>query len=463
MEFDTLIKNGLVVTASDTYPSDVGIKGEKIAALAADLPRESARQVVDAQGNYVMPGGIDVHTHLDMPFGGTMSADDFESGTIAAAFGGTTSLIDFAIQYKGQTLRTALDTWWKKAEGKAAIDYGFHCIITDLPDARLEEMKAVVGEGISSFKLFMAYPGVFLLEDSLIFKAMQTASKHGAMICMHAENGGVIDVIVRKALAEGKTAPKYHALTRPTTAEAEATGRAIALAEMAGSPVYIVHLSCAEALEKVREARDRGLPAYAETCPQYLYLSLDDISKPGFEGAKYVFSPPVREKWHQEKLWNGLATDHLQVVSTDHCPFCFKEQKEMGKDDFSKIPNGGPGVENRLSLVYTGGVGKGRFSVNRFVELVSTTPAKLFGLYPRKGTVAVGSDADLVIFDPHRKQVISAKTHHMRVDYSMFEGVEVEGVPRQVYSRGKLIVDGDKFLGRAGQGQFLKRQASNLP
>jgi dihydropyrimidinase len=463
MEFDTLIKNAIVVTATDTYPSDVGINGEKIAALAAGLPRESARQVVDAQGNYLIPGGIDVHTHLDMPFGGTMSSDDFETGTIAAAFGATTTLIDFAIQYKGQTLRTALDTWWKKAEGKAAIDYGFHCIITDLPDARLEEMKALVSEGVSSFKLFMAYPGVFLLEDSLIFKAMVTASKQGAMICMHAENGGVIDVIVRQALAEGKTAPKYHALTRPTTAEAEATGRAIALAEMAGAPVYIVHLSCAEALEKVREARDRGLPAFAETCPQYLYLSLEDISKPGFEGAKYVFSPPVREKWHQEKLWNGLATDQLQVVSTDHCPFCYKEQKEMGKDDFSKIPNGGPGVENRLSLVYTGGVGKGRFSVNRFVELVSTTPAKLFGLYPRKGTVAVGSDADLVVFDPHRKQVISAKTHHMRVDYSMFEGLEVEGVPRQVYSRGKLVVDGDKFLGRPGQGQFLKRQASNLP
>ncbi len=463
MEFDTLIKNGLVVTASDTYASDVGIKGEKVAALAADLPRESARQVVDAKGNYVLPGGIDVHTHLDMPFGGTTSADDFESGTTAAAFGGTTTLIDFAIQYKGQTLRTALDAWWKKAEGKAAIDYGFHCIITDLPDARLEEMKALVGEGISSFKLFMAYPGVFLLEDGLIFKAMQAASKLGAMICMHAENGGVIDVLVQKALAEGKTAPKYHALTRPSTAEGEATGRAIALAEMAGAPVYIVHLSCAEALEKVREARDRGLPAFAETCPQYLYLSMDDISKPGFEGAKYVFSPPVREKWHQDKLWNGLATDHLQVVSTDHCPFCFKEQKEMGKGDFSKIPNGGPGVENRVSLVYTGGVAKGRFSVNRFVEMVSTAPAKLFGLYPRKGTVAVGSDADLVIFDPKRKQVISAKTHHMRVDYSMFEGIEVTGVPLQVYSRGKLLVDGDKFLGHAGQGQFLKRQASNLP
>jgi dihydropyrimidinase len=377
---------------------------------------------------------------------------------VAAAHGGTTTLIDFAIQYKGQTLRTALDTWWKKADGKAAIDYGFHCIVTDLPDARLEEMRALAREGITSFKLFMAYPGVFMVEDALIFKAMLEAAGTGALICMHAENGGVIDVIVRRALAEGKTAPKYHALTRPTTAEAEATGRAIALAEMAGAPVYIVHLSCYEALEKVREARDRGLPVYAETCPQYLFLSIDNFDVPGFEGAKYVFTPPLREKWHQEKLWAGLATDNLQVVSTDHCPFCYKEQKELGRDDFTKIPNGGPGIEHRLSLVFTGGVQGGRFSVNRFVELVSTAPAKLFGLYPRKGTIAVGSDADLVIFDAKEERVISAKTHHMRVDYSMFEGIQVKGIPKQVLSRGRLVVDDDKFVGRVGQGEFLKRQ-----
>jgi dihydropyrimidinase len=277
------------------------------------------------------------------------------------------------------------------------------------------------------------------------------------MICMHAENGGAIDIIVKQALAEGKTAPKYHALTRPTTAEAEATSRAIALAEMAGSPVYIVHLSCNDALEKVREARDRGLPVYAETCPQYLYLSLEDMDAPGFEGAKYVFTPPLREKWHQEKLWNGLKHDHLQVVSTDHCPFCFKEQKEMGRGDFTKIPNGGPGIEHRLSLVYSGGVGKGRFGVNRFVELVSTTPAKIFGLYPRKGTIAVGSDADIVIFDPNREHTISAKTHHMRVDYSMFEGIKVKGMPDVVMSRGRVLVENDKFQGKAGAGNFVKR------
>ena len=458
MQFDTLIQGGTVVTASDTYASDIGIADGRIAAIAADLPRESARNVLSAKDAYVMPGGIDVHTHLDMPFGGTTSADDYETGTNAAAFGGTTTLIDFAIQYKGESLRTAFDAWWSKAERKAVIDYGFHCIVTDLPDARLEEMDSLVREGVSSFKLFMAYPGVFMVEDAVIFKALSRAAGSGAMICIHAENGGAIDVIVKRALAEGKTAPKYHALTRPVTAEAEAVGRAIALAEMAGAPVYIVHLSSNDALERVREARDRGLPVYAETCPQYLFLSIENFDIPGFEGAKYVFTPPLREKWHQDKLWKGLAQDQLQVVSTDHCPFCYKEQKELGKDDFTKIPNGGPGIEHRLSLIFTGGVHGGRFSANRFVQLVSTAPAKVFGLYPRKGTIAVGSDADLVIFDPNREETISAATHHMRVDYSMFEGIRVKGVPRQVLVGGRVVIDQGRFLGRAGQGQFLKRQ-----
>ena len=463
MQFDTLIQGGTIVTASDTYVSELGIADGRIAAIARDLPHESARSIISARDAYVMPGGIDVHTHLDMPFGGTTSADDFESGTIAAAFGGTTTLIDFAIQYKGQSLRTAFDTWRSKADGKAVIDYGFHCIVTDLPDARLEEMDSLVREGVSSFKLFMAYPGVFMVDDAVIFKALGRAADNGAMICMHAENGGAIDVIVKRALAEGKTAPKYHALTRPTTAEAEAVGRAIALAEMAGAPVYIVHLSSNDALERVREARDRGLAVYAETCPQYLFLSIDNFDVPGFEGAKYVFTPPLREKWHQEKLWKGLAQDQLQVVSTDHCPFCFKEQKELGKGDFTKIPNGGPGIEHRLSLIFTGGVHAGRFSANRFVQLVSTAPAKLFGLYPRKGTIAVGSDADLVIFDPNREATISVATHHMRVDYSMFEGIRVKGVPRQVLVGGRTVIDQGRFLGRAGQGQFLKRQTYSGP
>jgi len=457
MRFDTVICGGTVVTATDTYQGDVGILAGKIAAIGQDLGAENAREAMDASGLVVMPGGIDVHTHLDMPFGGTTSADDFESGTIAAAYGGTTTLIDFAIQYKGQTLREAFDTWMKKAEKKAAIDFAFHCIITDLTGAQADEMGQLVREGVPSFKLFMAYPGVFMLDDATIFRAMTAAASHGGLICMHAENGGAIDVIVQRALAEGKRAPKYHALTRPTTAEAEATARAIALAEMAGAPVYIVHLSCDDALRKVREARDRGLPAYAETCPQYLFLSIDNFDVPGFEGAKYVFTPPLREKWHQEKLWQGLAKDDLQVVSTDHCPFCYKEQKELGKDDFTKIPNGGPGIEHRLSLVYTGGVHGGRFSPNRFVELVSTAPAKLFGLYPRKGTIAVGSDADLVLFDPSFEQTISAKTHHMRVDYSMFEGIRVKGVPRTVLSRGRAVIENGKFVGRAGSGQFLRR------
>ena len=458
MRFETVIKNGTVVTATDTYASDIGILDGRISAIAQSLPAEGAGKAIDATGRLVMPGGIDVHTHLDMPFGGTTSSDDFQTGTIAAAFGGTTTLIDFAIQYKGQSLRQAFETWMKKAEGKAATDYAFHCIITDLGSAQLEEIGQLVREGVSSFKLFMAYPGVFMLDDATIFRAMSQAAKYGGLICMHAENGGAIDVIVQRALAEGKRAPKYHALTRPTTAEAEATGRAIALAEMAGAPVYIVHMSCNEALEKVREARDRGLPAYAETCPQYLFLSIENFDVPGFEGAKYVFTPPLREKWHQEKLWQGLAKDTLQVVSTDHCPFCYKEQKELGKEDFTKIPNGGPGIEHRLSLIYTGGVHGKRFSANRFVQLVSTAPAKLFGLYPRKGTIAVGSDADIVLFDANEEQVISAKTHHMRVDYSMFEGIRIKGVPKTVLSRGRAVVEGGKFVGRPGAGEFLRRQ-----
>jgi dihydropyrimidinase len=458
MRFDTIIKNATIVTAIDTTLADVGISGGKISAIAVQLSPENATQTIDASNHLLLPGGIDVHTHLDMPFGGTNSADDFQTGTIAAAFGGTTTLIDFAIQYKGQTLRHAFDTWMKKAHDKATIDYAFHCIITDLGSAQLEEMADLIREGVTSFKLFMAYPGVFMLDDASIFRAMRQAAKYSGLICMHAENGGAIDVIVQQALAEGKRAPKYHALTRPTTAEAEATSRAIALAEMAGCPVYIVHLSCNDALEKVREARDRGLPAYAETCPQYLYLSLDNMNAPGFEAAKYVFTPPLREKWHQERLWHGLTHDTLQVVSTDHCPFCFKEQKELGIDDFTKIPNGGPGIEHRLSLIYTGGVHGKRFSPNRFVEVVATAPAKLFGLFPRKGTIAVGSDADLVIFDPNEEQVISAKTHHMRVDYSMFEGIQIKGVPKTVLSRGKPVIDAGQFVGRPGSGQFLRRQ-----
>ncbi len=454
-----LIRNGTVVNADRSQAADVLIEDEKIKDIRAGLPPDAADQVIDASGMLLLPGGIDAHTHLDMPFGGTTSSDDFETGTRAAAFGGTTTLIDFAIQAKGTRMRDALDTWWKKAEGRAVIDYGLHMIVTDLGEAGLEDMDDLVREGVASFKLFMAYPGVLMVDDATIFKALQQTGKNGALICMHAENGGVIDVIVKKALAEGKTAPIYHAITRPETAEAEAVHRAIALAEMAGAPIYIVHLSSEAALNQVREARDRGLPAFAETCPQYLLLSVEELERPNFEGAKYVFTPPLRAKSNLPKLWDGLKHDHLQVVSTDHCPFCFEDQKSLGKDDFTKIPNGGPGVENRLQLIHHHGVNQGRLNINRFVELVSTTPARLFGLYPRKGAIAVGSDADIVIWDSNAEHLISAATHHMRVDYSMFEGFRVTGNARTVISRGEVIVDRGKFYGNPGRGQYLRRAA----
>src|SRR3954471_11868011 len=461
----TLIKNGTIVTAVDQYRGDILIEDEKIAVIgmSLDIPAANVDKIIDAEGKYVLPGGIDVHTHMDMPFGGATSADDFETGTRAAAFGGTTTIVDFAIQYRGQTLHTAWETWAKKAEGKAVVDYGFHMIITELTDQVEGEMDALVRQGITSFKLFMAYPGVFMLDDGSIFKALLRTGKNGGTICMHAENGGVIDVLVKKALQEGKTAPKYHALTRPARAEAEATHRAIALAEIADVPIYIVYLSAAEALEMVTEARDRGLPAFAETCPQYLFLSYDNYEEPGFEGAKYVMSPPLREKWHQDGLWKGLAKTDLQAISPDHCPFCMSEQKELGKDDFSKIPNGAPGVETRLTLVHNGGVRQGRISLNRFVELCSTTPAKMFGLFPRKGTIAVGSDADIVVFDPKKKQTLGVKSLHMRVDYNPYEGTVVEGAPSFVVSQGKVIIEGEKFVGTKGAGRFIKRGPSQAP
>jgi dihydropyrimidinase len=454
-----LIRNGTVVSARDTFAADVLIEGETITAVRPGIAVEPGLEVVDASGMLLLPGGVDAHTHLDMPFGGTTSSDDFETGTRAAAIGGTTTIIDFAIQARGTRMRDALDIWWKKAESKACIDYGLHMIVTDLPEAGLEDMDDLVREGVSSFKLFMAYPNVLMVDDATIFRALQQTSKNGALICMHAENGSVIDVIIRRALSEGKTAPIYHALTRPTVAEAEAVHRAIAMAEIAGVPVYIVHLSSEDALNQVREARDRGLPAFAETCPQYLLLSLDDMKRPGFEAAKYVFTPPLREKENLPKLWEGLKSDHLQVVSTDHCPFCFEDQKALGKDDFTKIPNGGPGIENRLQVLHHYGVGAGKISLNRLVEITSTAPARIFGLYPKKGAIEPGSDADIVIWDPDAEHVISAKTHHMRVDYSMFEGFRVRGNAAKVLARGEWIVDGGEYIGRAGRGAYLRRAA----
>jgi dihydropyrimidinase len=454
----TLIKNGRIVTAVDDYRADILIDGETVSLIGARLDMQADR-VIDAAGRLVIPGGIDPHTHLDMPFGGTTSADDFATGTIAAAHGGTTCVIDFATQARGESILKALDTWHKKAAGKAAIDYSFHMIVTDLtPKDNLSEMRQLLQhEGVLSFKLFMAYPNVLLSDDATIFKAMQLAGENGGFVSMHAENGIVINEIVARALAEGKTAPRWHAHTRPTLAEAEAVHRSICLAKMAGTPVYIVHLSSSDALREIQKARGSGIPIFAETCPQYLFLDLSMYDREGFEGAKFVMTPPLREKWNQEELWTGLKLDDIQLTATDHCPFRFKDQKRMGLNDFTKIPNGGPGIEDRMSLIYNGGVKEGRINLNRFVEITSTAAAKIFGLFPKKGTIAVGSDADIVIFNPDKKMTISAKTHHMNVDYNCYEGLEVTGVSETVLSRGKVIIEDGRFVGKSGDGNFLKR------
>lgn len=455
----TVIRGGTVVGASDIFVGDVLMEDGLIKALGSKLNVADALEI-DATNKYVIPGGVDVHTHLDMPFGGTTSSDDFYTGTKAAAFGGTTTIVDFAIQEPGKLLRPALDTWLAKAEGKAVIDYGFHMIIRDFQKNIPDEMNALVKEGVSSFKLFMAYPGVFMSSDAQIFEAMQCAGNIGATICLHAENGGVIDVLTRQALKKGHKAPKYHALTRPSLAEAEATHRAIKLAQMANVPVYIVHLSASEALAEVSRARAEGIYAFAETCPQYLFLSYDNYEEPGFDGAKYVMSPPLRAKEKQRDLWQGLAFNHLQVVSTDHCPFCMNEQKEIGRDNFSLIPNGAPGIETRMVLLYDGGVKEGRISLNRWVELCSTAPAKIFGMFPKKGTISPGADADVVIFDPNRTQVLSHKTLHMNADYNPYEGRKVTGVCETVFCRGKMLVAEGMWQGDDFKGKFLRRGES---
>jgi dihydropyrimidinase len=453
----TLIKNGTIVNADATTRADVLVDGEAIALIGTDLT-VTADRTVDASGKWVIPGAIDVHTHMELPFGGTFAKDTFETGTRAAAFGGTTTIIDFAVQPRGKALRDGLDAWHAKADGNACIDYGFHMIISDVRDDVLAEMDTLVDEGVTTFKLFTAYPGVFLSDDGAIFRAMQQSAKNGGLIMMHAENGMAIDVVAGQTFAAGETDPYFHGTSRSPVLEGEATNRVIRLAEVAGAPVYIVHLSAREALNEVRRARDEGLPAFAETCPQYLFLSLDDMGD-GFNGAKFVCSPPLRPADHAEDLWLGLLKDDLQVVSTDHCPFDFHGQKEMGIGDFRKIPNGLPGVENRVDLLHDGGVVSGRLTPNRWVEVISTAPARMFGL-PQKGAVAVGLDADLVIYDPARTHTISASTHHMNVDYSCYEGREVTGAADVVFSRGKILVDGDEWLGAKGDGRFLKRQRS---
>jgi dihydropyrimidinase len=459
----TLISNGTVVTADGSYQADILVDGEKIAGIGAGLGRMTnamADETIDAAGRYVIPGGIDVHTHMKLPFGGTFAKDDFFTGTRAAAFGGTTTIVDFAVQSKGKSLREGLDAWHALAEGNAVADYGFHMIMSDVNDESLKEMDQLVAEGIPDFKLFTAYPGVFFSDDGAIFRAMQQTGKNGGLIMMHAENGLAIDVIAADTVAAGTTDPIGHGLARYSVLEGEATNRVIRLAQAAKVPVYIVHLSAREALEAVRMARDEGLPAFAETCPQYLFLSLDDLGH-GFEGAKFVCSPPLRTKDHQPELWKGLVKDDLQVVSTDHCPFDFHGQKDLGRGDFRKVPNGLPGVEDRVDLLHDGGVVGGRLTKERWVEIISTAPAKLFGMYPQKGAIAVGSDADIVIYDPNRKHTISATTHHMAVDYSCYEGRSVQGGSDIVLSRGSVIVRNGEFTGKQGAGRFLKRAAAS--
>ena len=461
-----LIKNGTVVSSTGSYQADVLVDGETIAAVIAPGDTSlgdvaaSADKVIDAQGKYVIPGGVDVHTHMELPFGGTFASDTFETGTRAAAWGGTTTIIDFAVQKQGERVQDSLAAWHAKADGECAIDYGFHQIIGGVDDDSLKAMDELVNEGITSFKLFMAYPGVFYSDDGQVLRAMQTAANNGATIMMHAENGIAIDVLVQQAIAAGNTDPKYHGLTRPWETEAEATNRAIMLAKMTGTPLYIVHMSAKQAVRVLQEARDDAWNVFGETCPQYLYLSLEDhLSQPGFEGAKWVCSTPLRSKAeeHQQELWRYLRTNDLSIVSTDHCPFCMKEQKELGLGDFSKIPNGIGSVEHRMDLIYQGVV-DGEITLERWVEITATTPARMFGLYPRKGVIAPGSDADIVVYDPSARTEIGLhKKHHMNMDHSAWEGFDIDGKVDTVLSRGMVVVENDEYTGTKGHGQFLKR------
>ncbi|MFJ6777990.1 dihydropyrimidinase [Streptomyces yangpuensis] len=456
----TLISGGLVVTAADELHADVLIEDGRVAALAAHGSAAAgawtADRTIDATGKYVIPGGVDAHTHMELPFGGTSASDTFETGTRAAAWGGTTTIVDFAVQSVGHSLREGLDTWYAKADGNCAVDYAFHMILSDVNEGTLKEMDLLVGEGVTSFKLFMAYPGVFYSDDGQILRAMQRGASNGGLIMMHAENGIAIDVLVEQALARGETDPRHHGEVRKVLLEAEATHRAIQLARVAGSPLYVVHVSAEEAVAELAAARDKGLPVFGETCPQYLFLSTDNLEEPDFQGAKYVCSTPLRPREHQAALWRGLRTNDLQVVSTDHCPFCFRGQKELGRGDFSKIPNGLPGVENRMDLLHQAVV-DGHISRRRWIEIACAGPARMFGLYPKKGTIAPGSDADIVLYDPHAEQVISAETHHMNVDYSAYEGKRITGRVDTVLSRGELVVDRREYTGRAGHGAFVHR------
>jgi dihydropyrimidinase len=451
----TVIRGGTVVTATDTQRADVLIEGERITMLAESIP-SNGHATIDASGAYVFPGGVDPHTHLDMPFGGTVTADDFESGTRAALLGGTTTVVDFALHTRGDSLHNALKTWQAKAAGKACGDYAFHLTIADGRDETMNEIPTIINEqGVNSFKVFMAYKHVLYVDDETIFKTLQACRDAGGLVQVHAENGDVIEVITKQALAEGNTDPIWHARTRPVECEGEATHRAIRLAEIAGAPLYVVHVSSAMAADMISDGRKRGLPIYGETCPQYLVCDTEDYLRPDFEGAKYVLSPPIRDKWNQSVLLRKLKNMELHAFGSDHCSFNLCGQKELGRHDFSKIPNGAPTIEDRLAILYHVGVNGGVISPNQFVALGSTNPARLFGLFPRKGTIAVGSDADIVVWDPNQERTISAKTHHMNVDNSVFEGMRVKGRPRYVFSRGLKVAQGDEFTGRKGHGKFV--------
>ena len=455
----TLVTRGTVVTASDAVRADVLVDGERITAVGA-LGTVQADRVIDAADRYVIPGGIDAHTHMELETPNGVASDDFATGTAAAAWGGTTTIVDYAGHDYGEPLLDGLARWQAKAAGKACIDYGLHMMIKEVSDHTLADLGRLAEAGVTSVKLFMAYPGVYMVDDGAIYRALCRAGELGSLVALHAENGHVIEVLIARHVAQGKTAPVFHALSRPPSLEGEATSRAVILAALAGTPVYIAHLSAALALAAVRQARDAGLRVYAETCAQYLYLSDDDLRRPGTDGAKFVCSPPLRGAGDQEELWKGLRRGDLDVVATDHCPFTL-EQKRRGAGDFTKIPNGLPGVEDRLTLVFQG-VPAGRLSLNRWVEVVATAPAKLFGLYPRKGTIAPGSDADLVVFDPGTERTISARSHHMNVDYSCYEGMRVRGIPEVVMQRGRVLVDHGTFRGEPGAGQYLPRTAPML-
>lgn len=450
--FDLVIRNGIVVNADSTQRADIGIRGEVVVQIGGDLGR-GAREI-DAGGLYVMPGGVDVHTHLDLDLPGFRSAEDFASGTIAAAFGGTTTVVDFCQQRHGQSLAEALAIWYQKADGKSVADYGFHIVLTDLNPEVERELATLPAQGITSFKLFMAYKGAQMVDDATMMRTLDLARREGALVMVHAENGDAADYLVGKALAEGRTAPINHALTRPPRVESEATARAIALAELAGAPVYIVHLTCEDALDEMLAGRRRNVEVIAETCTHYLFATQDDLARP--DGAKWVLTPPVRTARDQELLWQSLGNGALSVVSSDDAAWPYAGQKQ-GHPDFAKIPNGAPGIEERMIMTYQG-VNRGYFSVNRFVEIVSTNPARLFGLSPRKGAVAVGADADIVLWDPEAETVITQESLHHAVDFTLFEGQKVKGLPRTVIRRGEILVENGTFCGTPGGGQFIRRE-----